>query len=125
MHRAFVICVFNIDSFDGLFISSRTSKITSLVVGLLLVLLCACAFGAVFRFVWKKLAFVSIGETAIPVAGRGTRVQTATNAIQKGLLSVYDRSFIEQGVKQAIAVDIIEIIRGTRDGKEAIGNHYE
>ena len=77
MHRAFVSCAFNIDSFDGLFIRSRTSKLTSLAVGLLLVLLCACAFSAVFRFAWKKLAFVPIRETVIPVAGRGTRVLPA------------------------------------------------
>jgi len=59
------------------------------------------------------------------MAGLGTRVLPATNAIPKELLPVYDRPFIEQVVKQAIALVIIEIIRVTRGGKEAIEKHYE
>ena len=73
MHRAFVSCAFNIDSFDGLFIRSRTSKLTSLAVGLLLVLRCACAFSEVFRFAWKKLDLHPIRKGVIPMAGLGIR----------------------------------------------------
>jgi len=46
-----------------------------------------------------------------------------TITIPKELLSVYDRPFIEHVVKDAIAVVIIEVIRVTRGGKEAIENH--
>ena len=91
MHRAFVSCVFNIDSFDGLFIRPRTSRLISLAVGLLLVLRCACAFGAVFRFAGKKLEFVPIRETVIPVAGLGTTMPPATNAIPKEFQFMTDR----------------------------------
>ena len=83
MHRAFVSCIFYIDSYDGLFIRSFTSKLNRLAVGLLLVLRWARAFSAVFRFAGKKLAFVPIREAVIPVAGLGTRMLSATNAIPK------------------------------------------
>ena len=83
MHRTFVSCVFNIHSFNGLFIRSPISRLIRLAVGLLLILRYACAFSSVFRFAGKMLAFVLIRETVIPVAGLGSRTLPATNAIPK------------------------------------------
>ena len=56
----------------------------------------------------------------ISVAGHGTRVLPATEAISKGLLPVYDRLFMEHVVKEGIALVTIEVICVTRRGKEAI-----
>ena len=120
MHWSFVSDLFYIDSFDRLSISSFTSKLTGLAVGVLLVLPCARAFSAIFRVVWKKLAFFPIREIVIPVAGLGTRALPAAKAIPKGLLPVYDRPFIEHVIKEAIAVGNTEIILVIRSGKEAI-----
>ena len=66
--------VFYNDSYDGLSIRARTSRLTSLAVGLLLVLRCARAFSAIFRFAWKKLVFAPIRKAVIPVAGLGIRM---------------------------------------------------
>lgn len=54
---------------------------------------------------------------------------SATKAIPKELLLIYDRPIIEHVVKEAIVGGIREIILVTRNGKEAIENdldaHYE
>jgi len=50
---------------------------------------------------------------------------SATKAIPKELLPVYDRPIIEHVVKEAIAAGITEIILVTRSGKEAIENHFD
>ncbi len=125
LHRAFVSDFSTLIPLTGYLLDLAPLRLTSLAVGLLLVLRCACAFSAIFRFAWKKLAFAPIRKAVIPMAGLGIRMLAATKAIPKELLPVYDRPIIEHVVKEAIAVSITETIRVTRRGKEAIENHYE
>ena len=70
-----------------------------------------------------------INKAVISLAGLGTRMLTATKAIPKELLPVYDRPLIEYDIKEAIDGGIREIILVTRSGKDAIENlfyvHYE
>jgi UTP--glucose-1-phosphate uridylyltransferase len=66
-----------------------------------------------------------INKAVIPVAGLGTRMLPATNAIPKELLPVYDRPIIEHVVQEAISGGITEIILVTRSGKEAIENNFD
>jgi UTP--glucose-1-phosphate uridylyltransferase len=70
-----------------------------------------------------------INKAVLPLAGFGTRMLTATKAIPKKLLPVYDRPLIEYVIKEAIDGGIREIILVTRSGKDAIENlfdvHYE
>jgi hypothetical protein len=120
MHRAFVSDVFYNSSYDRLSIRAYASRLTSLAVGLLLVLHCTPTFSAIFRVVWKKLTFVPIRETVIQAAGIGTRELPATKAIQMELLLVYDRRFIGHLVEEDTAAGITEIRLITRRGKEAI-----
>ena len=44
-----------------------------------------------------------IKKAVIPVAGLGTRMLSATKAIPKELMPVYDRPIIEHVVKEAIS----------------------
>ena len=64
-------------------------------------------------------------KAVIPVAGLGTRMLPATKAIPKELLTIYDRPLIYYIVKEAIESGIREIIFITRNGKEAIENHFD
>ena len=66
-----------------------------------------------------------IRKAVIPVAGLGTRMLPATKAIPKELLTIYDRPIIEYVVQEAITNGIKEIILITRNGKEAIENHFD
>jgi UTP--glucose-1-phosphate uridylyltransferase len=66
-----------------------------------------------------------ITKAVIPVAGLGTRMLPATKAIPKELLTIYDRPIIEYVVKEAIAGGIKDIVLITRNGKEAIENHFD
>jgi UTP--glucose-1-phosphate uridylyltransferase len=69
-----------------------------------------------------------IRKAVIPLAGLGTRMLPATNAILKELLPVYGLPIIAHVVKEAIAAGITEIILVARSGKEAISHfdtHYE
>ncbi|MDC0551180.1 UTP--glucose-1-phosphate uridylyltransferase [Amylibacter sp.] len=66
-----------------------------------------------------------IKKAIIPVAGLGTRMLPATKAIPKELLTIYDRPIIQYVVEEAIAGGITEIILITRNGKEAIENHFD
>jgi UTP--glucose-1-phosphate uridylyltransferase len=49
----------------------------------------------------------------------------ATKAIPKELLTIYDRPIIEYVVREAVESGIDEIILITRNGKEAIENHFD
>lgn len=68
---------------------------------------------------------IPIKKAVIPVAGLGTRMLPATKAIPKELLTIYDRPIIEYIVRQAVDSGINEIILITRNGKEAIENHFD
>jgi len=63
-------------------------------------------------------------KAIIPVAGLKTRMLPATKTIPKELLPIYDRPLIEHIVIEAIEGGIREIILVTRNGKEAIENHF-
>lgn len=54
----------------------------------------------------------------IPVAGPGTRLLPATEAIPKELLPVFDRPIIELVVREAVADGIDEIIFVTAVAKK-------
>lgn len=65
-----------------------------------------------------------IEKAVILVAGLGRRMFTATKAISKELLPVYDRPIIEHFFKEAMVADITEILV-TRSGKEASEIHFD
>lgn len=66
-----------------------------------------------------------IRKAIIPVAGLGTRMLPATKAIPKELLPIVDKPLIQYVVEEAIEGGVEEIIFITRNGKEAIENHFD
>ena len=66
-----------------------------------------------------------IRKAIIPVAGLGTRLLPATKAIPKELLPIVNKPLIQYIVEEAISAGISEIIFVTRNGKEAIENHFD
>lgn len=66
-----------------------------------------------------------ISKAVIPVAGLGTRMLPVTKELPKELLPILSKPLIQHIVEEAIEAGISEIIFITRNGKEAIKNHFD
>jgi len=66
-----------------------------------------------------------ISKAVIPVAGLGTRMLPVTKELPKEMLPVLSKPLIQHIVEEAIEAGISEIIFITRNGKEAIKNHFD
>ncbi len=72
----------------------------------------------------KHLA-AKVKKAVIPVAGLGTRILPASKSVPKEMLPVVDKPLIQYIVEECLACGIEEIILVTRQGKEAIENHFD
>lgn len=68
---------------------------------------------------------IKVRKAIIPVAGFGTRMLPATKAIPKELIPIVNKPIIQHVVEEIINAGITEIILITRNGKEAIENHFD
>lgn len=66
-----------------------------------------------------------ISKAVIPVAGLGTRMLPVTKELPKELLPILSKPLIQHIVEEAIEAGISEIIFITRNGKEAVKNHFD
>ena len=64
-------------------------------------------------------------KVVIPVAGLGTRMLPATNAIPKEMLTIADKPLIQYIVNECVAAGIKEIVLVTHSSKNAIENHFD
>src|SRR5437868_14005472 len=68
----------------------------------------------------------SVIRTALfPGAGRGTRFLPATNASPKEMLSVVDKSLIQNAVEEALAAGAQRLVFITGASKRAIEDHFD
>ncbi len=66
-----------------------------------------------------------VKKAVIPVAGLGTRILPASKSVPKEMLPVVDKPLIQYIVEECLASGIEDIILITRQGKEAIENHFD
>ena len=66
-----------------------------------------------------------VKKAIIPVAGLGTRILPASKSVPKEMLPVVDKPLIQYIVEECLASGIEDIILITRQGKEAIENHFD
>lgn len=65
-----------------------------------------------------------VRKAVIPAAGLGTRFLPATRAQPKEMLPIVDIPVIQYVVEEAVASGIDDILIITREGKDAIANHF-